>query len=245
MFYIFKVIATTLYYASFNALLGIFHPIQVVCNNLGGYKAHKKSVDILNTLLVKCFAFLGASRKFEGFENIPTNRPLIIISNHQSTVDIPAIVVGFKKHHAKFISKVELAKGLPSISYNLRVGGSAIIDRSKGSASIKEIYKLGERIEKNIWSACIFPEGTRSRDGVLKEFQLAGIKTLLKSAPSALVVPFCIQGHSDLQSEGYFPLKYGCKLTYSALEIIDPKDKTAEEVLSLAHEQIKRKLELQ
>lgn len=242
MLYPFKIILTSLYYASFNSLLVIFHPIQVIGFKFWGYKGQQAAVNRLNYLLIKCFVFLGAKVKFEGFEKLPTDRPLILISNHQSTLDIPAIVVGFKKHQMKFISKIELAKGLPSISYNLRMGGSALIDRTKGASSIKEIHKLGERIEKNCWSACIFPEGTRSRDGHLKEFQLAGIKTLLRSAPTALVVPFCIDGHGELQSEGYFPLKHGCKLTYSVLEPIEPTGLTAEEVSALAHARIKAKL---
>lgn len=244
LLYPFKIFFTSLYYIIFNLLLGIFHPIQVICNKLGGYKWHKKSVDILNYLIIKCFWFLGSRVTFEGFEKLPQDRPLIIISNHQSTVDIPAIVVGFRKHHAKFISKVELAKGIPSISYNLRVGGSALIDRSKGSSAIKEIHKLGQRIESNKWSACIFPEGTRSRDGQLREFQTAGIKTLLKSAPSALIVPFCIKGHSELQSTGYFPLKFGVKMSYSVLEPIEPSGLTAEEITALAKEQIEKRLKV-
>ncbi len=243
MLYPFKVIFTIIYYGCFNILLGIFHPIQVVCYKLGGSKAQQRSVDVLNYLLIKCFFFLGAKVKFEGFEKLPTDRPLIIISNHQSTVDIPAVVVGFRKNHAKFISKIELSKGLPSISFNLRVGGSALIDRSKGSAAIKEIYKLGERIEANNWSACIFPEGTRSRDGHLKEFQTGGIKTLLKAAPNALIVPFCIKGHYDLQKNGNLPLTFGCKLTYSVLEPMEQKNLTAEEITSLTYDQIKNKLE--
>lgn len=242
MIYPIKIILSSIYYASFNLLLVVFHPIQVIAHKAWGYKGQQMAVNSLNYLLIKCFVFLGAKVKFEGFDLLPKNRPIILISNHQSTLDIPAIVVGFKEHNMKFISKVELAKGLPSISYNLRHGGSALIDRSKGASSIKEIHRLGERMEKNCWSACIFPEGTRSRDGKLKEFQIAGIKTLLRSSPSAIVIPFCIDGHGDLQSEGYFPLKYGCNLTYSVLEAIEPANLTAEEISALAHARIKAKL---
>ena len=242
MIYPIKIILSSIYYASFNVLLVLFHPFQVIAHKIWGYKGQQGVVNTLNYLLIKCFVFLGAKVKFEGFESLPHNRPIILISNHQSTLDIPAIVVGFRKHNMKFISKVELAKGLPSISYNLRHGGSALIDRSKGASSIKEIHKLGERMEKNCWSACIFPEGTRSRDGKLKEFQVGGIKTLLRAAPSAIVIPFCIDGHGNLQSEGYFPLKHGCKLTYSVLEAIEPANLTAEEITAIAHERIKTKL---
>ncbi len=74
-----------------------------------GDKARKNTVDLLNYLLVKCLHILGCRIKFSGFEKIPDQRPLIIVANHQSLFDIPAIVHGFRKYYPKFISKKELS----------------------------------------------------------------------------------------------------------------------------------------
>jgi len=213
---------SALFYAAFGLLLLIFHPIQVVCFRLFGYESHRRSVLVLNYLILKSFFFLGSRISFKGLEKLPYNRPLIIVSNHQSTWDISPIVWGFRNHHAKFVSKSSLGKGIPSISYNLKHGGSIVIDRSNGQHAIRELIKLGQRIEKDKYSACIFPEGTRSRDGVVRKFQSGGVRTLLKVAPSALIVPFVIDGNYKLELNGVFPLSIGHKLTYTVLDPIEP-----------------------
>lgn len=211
-------------------MLVVFHPIQIICLKLGGYHPRKKAVDILNYFLVYGLTIMGCRIRFKGFEQLPQNRPFIIVSNHQNTMDIPPIVIGFRKHHPKYVSKIELGKGIPSISYNLRHGGSALIDRKNPRQSIVEIMKLGKHIEKENYCASIFPEGTRSKDGKVKKFQHAGIASLLKYAPSALIVPFVIDGNSELTKSGNFPLTFGTKLTYTVLPAIDPAGRDAKEL---------------
>jgi 1-acyl-sn-glycerol-3-phosphate acyltransferase len=169
---------------------------------------------------------------FSGFEKIPDNRPLIIVSNHQSLYDIPAVVVGFSKYYPRFISKIELSKNIPSISYNLRYGKSALIDRKNGTQAVKEILKLGLLIQENNYAACIFPEGTRSKTGKVKPFMPAGINTLLRAAPSAIIVPFVIDGHNRLMQHGYFPLGFGQKISYTVLDPVEPVGRPIEEIIA-------------
>lgn len=231
------------YMLFFTLCIVVFHPIQMVCKWIGGYRLRKKSVDVLNFLLVYGLAMLGSRIRFRGFVHLPQNRPFIIVSNHQSTFDIPPIVWGFRKHHPKFVSKIELGKGIPSISYNLRHGGSALIDRKNPRQSITEIMKLGKHIEKNNYCASIFPEGTRSKDGKIKHFQHAGISSLLKYAPSALIVPFVIEGNSELvRKGGYYPLALGIKLTYTVLPPIDPAGRDPKELTEEIESKIKEVL---
>lgn len=231
-----------IYLIYFALLLLLFHPIQVVCKWLGGYHTRKKAVDILNFLLVYGLWMLGCRIRFKGFDQLPKDRPFIIVSNHQHTLDIPPIVIGFRKHHPKFVSKIELGKGIPSISYNLRHGGSALIDRKNPRQSIAEIMKLGKHIEKENYSASIFPEGTRSKSGKVKKFQHAGIASLMKFSPSALIVPFVIDGNSELMKKGYFPFTFGTKLTYTALPAIDPAHRDAKELTMEIEQLVKKEL---
>lgn len=235
-------IFSPIYWIHFGFSLVIFHVIQVICNKIGGYQLRKKSVDILNYFLLYGLIIVGARIRFRGFTSLPQNCPLIIVSNHQSTFDIPPIVVGFKKHHPKFVSKKELGKNIPSISYNLRHGGSALIDRKNGRQSMVEIAKLGKHIEKENYSASIFPEGTRSKDGKVKRFQYPGIAGLLRTAPSSIIVPLVIDGNSKLTKYGYFPLRFGTTLTFTALNPIDPKGKDIKELTAEIEEQIKANL---
>lgn len=231
-----------IYYIIFGFLLLVFHPIQIIAYNFFGYSAHKKSVDILNFLLIHNLYILLCRPNFIGFDKVPENRPLIIVSNHQSMFDISPVVWGFRKNHAKFISKKELGRYLPSISYNLRKGGSILIDRNNSSQSIREILKLGKLMETKNYSVCLFPEGTRSRSGELKPFHTAGFKTLLKASPSALVVPFVIDGNYKLHKYGLFPLNILLHLRYIALEPINRANHTEEELIKIVENRIRNVL---
>lgn len=237
-----SLLLSPVYLLAFGLLLVIFHPIQVITNLIWGYPVRKKTVDILNFGLLYSLKIVGAKITFKGFDKVPTDRPIIIVANHQSTFDIPPIVVGFRKNHPKFISKVELGKGIPSISYNLRHGGSVLIDRKNPRQSVKDILKLGNHIEKNNYSACIFPEGTRTKDGHVKKFMPAGIASLVKSAPSAMIVPFAISGNYELMKNGYYPLTFGVNLTYTVLDPIDPKGKDSEELAQIIEDRIRKEI---
>jgi 1-acyl-sn-glycerol-3-phosphate acyltransferase len=221
----------------------LFHVLQVIAYNLFGYAVHRKTANTLNFFLVHIVYILLNRLYFSGYENIPQNKPLIIVSNHQSMFDISPIIWAFRKHHVKFIAKAELGNNLPSISYNLKKGGSALIDRNSGSQAIKEILKLGRSIEKNNWAVCIFPEGTRSKNGKLKGFHSGGLKTLLKASPSAAIVPFVINGNYKLLRWGGIPLNIGLKLKYTILKPIDREGLTDEEILQKVKDSIQRNLD--
>lgn len=200
---------TVIYYVCFLLTLIIFHPIQWFCFNVFGYQAHKKSVDILQFFLLKCTHILGTRFSFDNPYQINTNQPLIIVANHQSMYDISPIMWYMRKHHTKFISKMELGKGIPSVSYNLRHGGSVLIDRKNPRQSLPAIMKFGEYIEANKRAAVIFPEGTRSKNGEPKPFQTKGLEILFKKIPSALVVPITINNSWKMFRYGKFPMGLG------------------------------------
>jgi 1-acyl-sn-glycerol-3-phosphate acyltransferase len=206
---------SVIYYLCFGLTLVIFHPIQWVCFNVFGYQAHKKSVDYLNLFLVRCTNLLGTTYRFENVGDIPENVPLIFVSNHQSMYDIIAMIWYLKKFHCKFVSKKELGSGIPSVSYNLRHGGSVLIDRKDPKQAIPTIKRLSEYIEKTKRTAVIFPEGTRSKTGKPKEFAQSGLKILCKYAPSALVVPISINNSWKIVKYGFFPLGLGNRLTFT------------------------------
>lgn len=206
---------SVIYYLCFGLTLVIFHPIQWICFNVFGYQAHKKSVDYMNFFLVRCTNLLGTTYTFENRELIPKNVPLIFVSNHQSLYDITAIIWFLRPFHCKFVSKKELGKGIPSVSYNLRHGGSVLIDRKDSKQAIPEIKGLAEYIEKFKRSAVIFPEGTRSKTGKPREFAQSGLKILCKYAPSAYVVPISINNSWKIVKYGFFPLGLGNHLTFT------------------------------
>lgn len=222
---------SAIFYLIFFIFLCIFHPIQIICHKLFGYETHKKSVDILNFFLIKCTNLLGTTYEFKNLENIPENVPLIFVANHQSMYDIIAVIWYLRKYNIKFVSKKELGTGVPSVSYNLRNGGSVLIDRKDPKQAITEISKLGKYIEVNNRSGLIFPEGNRSKSNVPKKFHETGLKILCKSAPSAHVVPLSINNSWKIVKYGLFPLGLGNRLIFTAHKSMEVSKFTFEEIM--------------
>lgn len=236
-------ILTPIFYFCFALSLIIFHPIQWLCLKLGGYNAHKKSVDILNGFLVACNYTLFNRTRFIDNRNIPTGKPIIFVANHQSTYDIPPLIYFMRRFHGKFISKLELmTANIPSISFNLKYGGAANIDRKDPKQSIAEILKLANNMKQNNWSAFIFPEGTRTKTGKMKSFSVGGIATLLKKNPEALVVPIAINGSYKMVQWGAFPLRPFTSMSWEVLDPIDTRGLNAEEIVKKAEELIRAKV---
>jgi 1-acyl-sn-glycerol-3-phosphate acyltransferase len=230
----FGFILSPLHHLAFFLILIVFHPIQWLGLKMGGYSAHKRIVDIMNFFLTSAYYVLGGTIKFENHQNLPTDRPIIFTANHQSMYDIPPMIWFLRDYHAKFISKIELTKNIPSISFNLKYGGGANIDRKDRKQSLGEIMKLGERMKNNNWSAVIFPEGTRSKDGKMKDFQMGGIATLLKKAPNALIVPVAIENSWKVVKNGTLWLHAFVPIKFTVLNPIEPSGKDVEEVVKEA-----------
>jgi 1-acyl-sn-glycerol-3-phosphate acyltransferase len=206
---------TVIYTFFFFLTLVVFHPIQWICFNVFGYQAHKVSVDWLQFFLMRCLNILGTRFTFNNPHQIDTNQPLIIVANHQSMYDISPIMWYMRKHHPKFISKKELGKGIPSVSYNLRHGGSVLIDRKNPRQSLPAIMQFGEYIENTKRAAVIFPEGTRSKNGEPKPFQTKGLEILMKKVPSALIVPISINNSWKTLKYGKFPMGFGAHIIFT------------------------------
>ncbi|QDO93285.1 1-acyl-sn-glycerol-3-phosphate acyltransferase [Formosa sediminum] len=205
---------TVLYAFAFLLTICIFHPMLWISHRVFGYNALQHSVNVLQFFLLRCLNILGTRFKYiNKFDNeIPKDAPLIIVSNHQSMYDISPILWYMRQYHPKFISKIELGKGIPSVSYNLRHGGAALIDRKNPRQSIRAINEFSEFINEKKYAAVIFPEGTRSKDGTPKPFQRRGLLTLMKNIPNATVVPLTINNSWKTLKYGKFPMGLGAQI---------------------------------
>ncbi|HVW13251.1 MAG TPA: lysophospholipid acyltransferase family protein [Mucilaginibacter sp.] len=239
---LFGYILTPIHYLFFGLVLVIFHPIQWACFNLSGYRAHKRVVDIMNWCLVATYYVLGDTVTFINKQHLAAGRPMIFVANHQSLYDIPVMIWFLRKYHAKFVSKIELTKGIPSVSYNLRHGGGANIDRKDPRQSITELGKLGTRMKEKRWSCVIFPEGTRSKDGTIRAFQPAGIGAILKKCPDALIVPVAIKNSWKIRQYGVFPIGTFISMKWEVLPPVDPAGKPLDEAVKEAEAAIRQKL---
>jgi len=229
---------SVLHYLIFGLAIVIFHPIQWLALKIG-YQAHKKSVDYLVFFLMASIYVLGYKIRFINKQKIPEGVPLIFVSNHQSLNDVTVLGWFLRKYHPKYVSKIELGKGIPSISFNLRHGGSVLIDRKDAKQSIGAIIKFGEYLERTKRSAIIFPEGTRSKDGVPKRFSENGLKMLVKKAPSGYVVPVTINNSWKTVRYGHFPLEIFVDLTIEVHQPIKNSDLPFDELFLKAEKDIK------
>ena len=189
-----------------------------------------------------CLYLIGSRCTYTCKHDLPKDKPMIFVSNHQSMFDIIGISWFMRKYHPKFISKMELGKGWPSVSFNLRHGGNLLIDRSNPRQSLPALTKFGRHISKVKGTAVIFPEGTRSKTGLLKPFSTTGLKVLLKNIPDAVLVPITINNSWKLLKYGFFPVNTGVKLSVKVQEPIFANSMPEDELIAKVEQSIRQDL---
>ncbi|WP_346848079.1 MULTISPECIES: lysophospholipid acyltransferase family protein [unclassified Clostridium] len=137
--------------------------------------------------------YSGATVSVYGEDNIPSNIPVVFISNHQGNFDIPLLMSYINKPKG-FIAKVETLK-IPIVRTWMQYIHCVFMDRSNLRKSATAIIE-GVKIIKAGHSLVIFPEGTRSKGGPLGEFKAGSFKLATKS--NAPIVPITINGSYKL-----------------------------------------------
>lgn len=144
--------------------------------------------------------------RVEGLENIDHKRTYIIVSNHQSLADI---VLMYKiKTQFKWVAKDSLFK-IPVLGWNMLLAKHIQLERGDFS-SIKKVYRqAGDWLGQGI-SVVFFPEGTRSDDNKIGEFQNGAFKLAIKE--KVPVLPVRIEGTKDAIPKGswLFTTKTSC-----------------------------------
>ena len=221
---------TVIYYLAFLVTLLVFHAIQWVCYYAFGYSAHKRSVDILNATLIGYLGLLGTRVRFSNPHKLQNSKPHIIVCNHQSLQDIPPLIWYLRQLHPKFVSKKELGRGIPSVSFNLRRGGSLLIDRAKPKDALVAIEDYANTLNRTKHSTIIFPEGTRSGSATPRKFRLGGLLTLLENMPESVVLPVSISHSWKLMKWGNFPMMTGVTMHFNVHDPIPVKKQKANEL---------------
>jgi 1-acyl-sn-glycerol-3-phosphate acyltransferase len=227
-------VLSVVYLPYFGLVLVVFDLIQRLAFILFGTHAQKVAADWLNAFIAYGWLLTGSTIRFHQTTPLPADRPIIFVANHQSMFDISPIEWFLWRHRPIFIAKKELGRGIPSISYNLQKSGAALIDRKDGKQSMLEIGRLGSLIQQKNYSAVIFPEGTRSSNGILGPFAVGGVAILLKKAPNALVVPIVVSGTGHFNPTGIFPLRSFTHMSWTVLPGIEPAGLPVEVVVEKA-----------
>jgi 1-acyl-sn-glycerol-3-phosphate acyltransferase len=126
--------------------------------------------------------------KVRGRENVKRNKTYVVVSNHQSQLDILVAFTCF--FHFKWVSKIEVFS-LPLIGWNMRLNKYIKLKRGD-KKSIAEMMQDAEKTLKQGNSVFIFPEVTRSETGVLRPFKPGAF--ILAKKLKLPVLPIAING---------------------------------------------------
>ncbi len=204
MIYTFFVIAWTVFATVFFGIMTIF--VSFTTGNSD--RAH-------NVARMWAKSILIASRikvTVKGSSNIDPDKPYIYMPNHQSNFDIP-VLLAYLDVQFRWLAKAELFK-IPIFGSAMKNAGYISIDRSNRKSAFKSLAKAAEII-KGV-SVLIFPEGTRSLDGKIRDFKKGGFVLAVDSGVP--VVPVIIYGTRAIMPKKKMYIRPGNVV----LEILEP-----------------------
>ena len=149
--------------------------------------------------LVGTILALTGGRSVEGVEHIPRRGPVLVVSNHVSDLDPPVIgwAIGFQvRRIVYFMAKQEMRRW-PVLGPLLAEAGVFYVRRGEGDRAAQRhalaLLAAGRMVG-------VFPEGHRSRDGVLQEGKV-GV-ALLAIRSGARVLPVAVTGSDRILPPG-------------------------------------------
>lgn len=134
------------------------------------------------------YKLFGIELVIHGREHIQPGKSYLVLSNHQSFLDIPVVMQAFGI--VSFLAKAEIEKWF-LFGYGMRMMDCLFVDRNNQESRRAVSEKLSANIAKGI-SYCVFPEGTRSRNGKMKNFKKGIFGIALNSGVD--ILPVSING---------------------------------------------------
>jgi 1-acyl-sn-glycerol-3-phosphate acyltransferase len=152
----------------------------------------------------------------EGREHIRPGVAYVLVSNHQSLVDILVLFRLFK--HFKWVSKIENFR-VPLIGWNMSMNRYIKLVRGKRESVIRMMRDCEAALAGGN-SVMIFPEGTRSLDGHMRPFKSGAFE--LAQRTRSPIVPIALDGTARaLPKRGYL-LQGKHPIRVRVLEPIEP-----------------------
>ncbi len=156
------------------------------------------------------FATCGLKIEVEGLENVPDGQGMVLMSNHQSALDIGALVLTYP-HPWRFVFKREIAY-IPFFGWVMALSDQIMIDRGNRAKSVASLRKAANRVRDGV-NVMIFPEGTRSPTGALREFKSGGFHLAIDAGVP--ILPVTVSGSIQLTPKHSFRVESGTmKVTY-------------------------------
>ena len=153
-----------------------------------------------------------------GRENYVPGGNYVMISNHQSLLDIP--VVECLRLDYRWVSKVENFR-VPVLGQSMRLAGYISLTRGDKESVIK-MMEQSARTLRNGESVFIFPEGTRSPDSQIRRFKSGAFRLALET--NTPILPVLIDGTGAVLPRKGFIFSSGHKLKMKILKPIYPAE---------------------
>lgn len=162
-------------------------------------------------------------------DSLDKKEGIIFVCNHQSNLDIPAIVTALHMD-VGFVAKHEM-KRWPFFGTWMKKSNCVFLNRENPREGIKDIKKAVELIKKG-YPTVIFPEGERSLTGKILNFKKGSFK--LATETNGVIVPLTLKGTYDIQPRGTLKMARGKKVTLVVDEPIFVKNLSKDEEKLLA-----------
>lgn len=147
----------------------------------------------------------GARLEVEGLERVDWTRNHVFVANHESVIDICALFRAVPVP-LRFLLKHEMTR-VPFVGWYAKAMGMVFIDRSSRRAAVGFLRQSADVVRSGA-SLCIFPEGTRSRNGVIGAFKGGAFQAAIDGG--ADVVPVALHGTGAvLPPDGFFRIRPG------------------------------------
>ncbi len=147
----------------------------------------------------------GVRVVLEGVENLRTDAPQIVVSNHQSWFDVFALAAHLPVRY-RFVAKREL-EGIPVFGRAWKSCGHISVDRGNREAAIESLDQAWREIHEDRLTMVLFPEGTRSPDGRVKAFKKGAFVLAIQG--QVPVVPVAILGSREIMAKGSSRIRSG------------------------------------
>jgi 1-acyl-sn-glycerol-3-phosphate acyltransferase len=145
----------------------------------------------------------GIRVRVEGLENVPSG-VCVFASNHASNLDPVALVPNIPRRVA-LLAKKEVFR-VPILAKAIRLAKLVPVDRADKEAAAESV-DIAVGYLKDGLSFCVFPEGTRSRDGRLLSFKKGTFLMAIRA--KAWVVPVSMAGTQRLMRKGDWTIHPG------------------------------------
>ena len=146
----------------------------------------------------------GARLQVEGIDNVDWSRPLVLVANHQSIIDVCALFRAVPTP-LRFVLKQEMTR-VPFVGWYARRMGMVFIERGSARSSPQRLRDAVSLVRGGA-QLCAFPEGTRSRDGSVGAFKGGVLQVAI--AAGVPVVPVAIAGSGAVLPAAGFQVRPG------------------------------------